>query len=143
MGRPPHDAHGALERARAQVIETSDAESLRAAQATMLPLLGLSLDMTAEVVGRSRFWVSRSRAKFLRGESMASHGGRRHSLLPKDQELALVMQAVRQANHEYRGSVRDHLRTLVERRSKDVVSDSFLTDLLHRVVGRVLPGAEL
>lgn len=145
MGRPPRDEQGATERARLQVLEATDVELLRAAQAALLPLLGFSLDITAAVVGRSRWWVSRARGRFLRGEPVPKHGGRRHSMVSEDEELALVKLAVRRAELSLgpNTTARDQLRSLLETHSSDVVSDSFLTDLLHRVVARILPGAEL
>ena len=146
MGRPPRDADGATQRARAQLIETTDAEALRIAQATLLPLLGLSLDMTAEVVGRSRWWVSQARGRFLRGEPLVKHGGRRRSMLAVDMELALVKLAVRQAELSFghpRKTIRGELHKLLEPHSLETISESFLTDLLNRTIARLLPGANL
>lgn len=70
-----------MERALEVIKTTTDMEQMRIAQATLLPLLGLSLEKTAEAVGRDRFWVSRARNRFLRGQPPAQHGGRRRSLL--------------------------------------------------------------
>ena len=145
MGRPPQNAQGAADLARAQIVEATDPESLRAAQATLLPLLGLSLNTTAEAVGRSRWWVTRARGRFLRGEPVSQHGGRRHAVLLKDEEVELVKKAVRNAYraHWQATTVRDQLRRLLDKVTPEPVSDSYLTDLLNRTVTRILPGAEL
>lgn len=144
MARPPRDATGVLERAREQVENATDADALRAAQATLLPLLGLSLDATAEVVGRNRWWVSRARNRFLRGEPPAKQGGRRHSLVEIDEELELVKTAfkLRHTSWGHRDSVRQVLRGLLDKRTGSPVSDSAITDMLDRVAHRLYPGAK-
>lgn len=142
MGRPPHNLPGALEKARRHVVESIDAEALRAAQATLLPLLGVSLDTTAEVVGRSRFWVSRARGAFMRGVPVRRRGGRRRSLVPLEEEVELVKMAVCRMTWSTSRSVRRHLRAVLERRTGQEVSESFLTDLLRRVAALLLPGGD-
>jgi transposase len=143
MGRPPQNAQGAADLARAHIIEARDSEALRAAQATLMPLLGLSLDTTADVVGRSRWWVSRARGRYLRGEQVTQHGGRRQALISESEEVELLKRAVRNANPLHRTTVRDQLRRILDRKTSEPVSDSYLTDLVNRAVQRVLPGAEL
>lgn len=144
MARLPRDAIGALERAKEQVQTATDADTLRAAQAALLPLLGLSLDATAEIVGRNRWWVSRARNRFLRGEPPAKQGGRRHSLVKEDVELEVVKTAFKQSGASMfnRDSVRKFLRNLLEKRTSAPVSDSAITDMLDRVAHRLIPGAK-
>ena len=58
MGRPPAVADRAMERAIELIRLTDDGDTLRAAQAVLLPLLGFTLEQTVQVVGRDRYWVS-------------------------------------------------------------------------------------
>lgn len=144
MARLPRDAEGALDRARAAVDSAKDADELRAAQATLLPLLGYSLEQTAAVVGRDRWWVSRARNRFLRGESPPKHGGRRTSIASEDQEMALVKRAVMTADYVWgrqRYDVRSKLRDLLDRTSDRPPADSTITDMLNRVAPKVIRGA--
>lgn len=144
MARPPRDTQGALERAREHVQQATDADALRAAQTALLPLLGLSLDTTADIVGQNRWWVSRARNRFLRGEPPAKRGGRRHSLVDVDLELELVKTAFKQSGVSMfrRDSVRMYLRGLLDKQTGASVSDSAITDMLDRVANRLIPGAK-
>ncbi|MCW5631816.1 MAG: hypothetical protein KIT17_00620 [Rubrivivax sp.] len=145
MARKPRDADGAADRAREALRTTADAEVLRVAQATLLPLLGLSLDETAQIIGRDRWWVSRARNRFLRGKPPPKHGGRRRGLFRADEELELVKLAVRQAGRLLfpgsRRSVRGALRNLMDKRTPSPAAESTITDMLNRVAPRVIPGA--
>ncbi len=60
-----------------------------------MPMLGYSLDDTAVMLGRSRYWVSRVRNSTMRGEApLGRHGGRRKGILTEDEELSLVRAAI-------------------------------------------------
>lgn len=59
----------AVEEAHAAIAAATTVEQLRQAQAVVLPLEhGLSLEATAQMIGRSVGWTSRLRNAFLRGE---------------------------------------------------------------------------
>ncbi len=143
MARRPATTPEAVESARRAVREAQDAEGLRIAQAVLLPLLGMSLDLTAEVVGRSRFWVSRVRNLSLRGghDARAKRGGRRRALLREDEELQLVRLAIEQPGVFQRMTVRRALRGLLDQRSKQPVAESTITAMLNRAAPRVLEGS--
>ena len=143
MARRPHDVKGAADRAREVLRNATDADELRAAQATLLPLLGLSLEKTAEIVGRDRWWVSRARNRFLRGELPPTHGGRRHSLVSLEEELALVKEAIKETNSLLytKDTVRKVLRKQLDKRSSRPVSESTISELLDRVAPRFISGA--
>jgi hypothetical protein len=72
--------------AREMIAQAQTAEQLRQAQAVALPLLfGLSLEQTAEAIGRSRVWTCRLRNRFLAGQTCGDgqrqrRGGRRRNL---------------------------------------------------------------
>ena len=80
MPRAPTNANGAEQRAREIIASTSDLEAMRIAQAVLLPMEGMTLEQTARVVGRDKYWVSRARNRFIRGEEpLGHHGGRRNA----------------------------------------------------------------
>lgn len=65
MPRPPIDPGVLAERAR-HIIETrDDVDAIRIAQATLLPMLGLTLEQTGQAIGLVRFCVSRMRNRKL------------------------------------------------------------------------------
>lgn len=144
MGRPPHVTAEAVERARNVVKTTTDAQELRVAQATLLPLLGLTLDQTAHVLGRDRYWISRARNGFLKGKPLQPHGGRRRELVPVDDEFELVKQAIIQhgTSLALRKSIRQALRDQLNQRVPEPVSDSAISAMLDRVAPRIIPGAK-
>jgi len=144
MGRPPTDDDNALERALEAARSTGDANALRAAQATLMPLLGFSLERTGQAVGRDRYWVSRARSRFLRGLSpQKKHGGRRHSLVAEDEEVALLRKAIEQPGTWFlgRASVRSALRSLLDDEAAQPVSDSAITALMNRAAPKLVSGA--
>lgn len=145
MGRPPAVADRAMERAIEVIRLTDDGDTLRAAQAVLLPLLGFTLEQTAQVVGRDRYWVSRARNRLLRGEQPpAQHGGRRRSLATEDQEVVLVKKAISSQDGTRTGnpvSVRQALRDLLDERAGQSVSESTITQILNRTAPKILPGA--
>jgi transposase len=123
----------------------TDLASLRAAQAVLLPLQGLTLEQTAQAVGKSRFWVSRARNAFLRGEQPPKeHGGRRHSIVAEDEEVALFKIAIQRHRLGFllRVPVRQSLREVLEERGHTDVSESTITALLHRAFGKMFPGMD-
>ena len=144
MGRPPAVADRAMERAIELIRLTDDGDTLRAAQAVLLPLLGFTLEQTVQVVGRDRYWVSRARNRLLRGgPPPARHGGRRRSLVKDDREVALVKKAIAQAGGPTGSSVsvRQALRALLDKRAGQSVSESTITQILNRAAPKILPGA--
>ncbi len=144
MGRPPAVVDSAVERASELVRLTDDVDTLRAAQAVLLPLQGLTLEQTAQIVGRDRYWVSRARNRLLRDKPPPSkHGGRRRSLVMEDQEVALVKEAIAQpdASLGERVSVRQALRVLLDERTERPVSESTITQMLDRVAPKIVPAA--
>lgn len=144
MGRPPAEAADAMERALAAIRRAEDADSLRAAQATLLPLLGLTLEQTGMAVGKNRHWTSRARNRFLRGQSPAKkHGGRRRSVVLEDDEVGLLKQAIAQPGviPIFRVSVRQALRVLLDGRSATgPVSESTVSAVLGRACSKLFPG---
>jgi len=144
MARPPKTKDGALEAAAAAVGSATDVEQLRAAQALLLPLLGLTLDQTAMALGKNRFWVSRARNRLLRGEpAVRSRGGRRKALLTREEEVdmllaVIVRRAGKMWNQEsFHDAVRDELKNL----KGAWVYDSTINDIAHRVASQLFPGA--
>ncbi len=145
MPRPVNHSASAEQRAHRILQETSDIQELRAAQAYLLPLAGLTLDQTALMLGRDRYWVSRTRNRFIRGQKPLQHGGRRHSLVPEDQELTMVKLAIVESGIDApligRRSLRQHLRAVLERLTKAEVAESTITALLDRVAPKLITGA--
>ena len=144
MGRPPADADRAMERALELIRLTDDGDTLRSAQAVLLPLLGFTLEQAAQAVGRDRYWVSKARNRLLRGDPPpAQHGGRRRTLVKEDQEVALVKKAISQVGVPMGKmvSVRQALRALLDEQSGQPVSESTITQILNRTAPQILPGA--
>lgn len=143
MGRPPRQDANTLTQALNAVRKAEDFDHLRVAQATLLPLLGLTLEQTAQSVGEDRYWVSRARNGFLRGDPPPKqHGGRRRSLVPESEEVTLLKQAITKRGHRFWEirSVRNALREILEERTSDVVSESALTAMLNRASRKLFPG---
>lgn len=145
MARQPRNTEGALERALDQVREAPDVEQLRAAQAVLLPLLGLSLEQAAEIIGKDRYWISRTRNRMLRGEAAPMRqGGRRHAVVSEDQELSLVKQAIEKQFEGYIGertTVRSALRALLDLQTDHPVAESTITGMMNRTAPKILRGA--
>lgn len=144
MGRRVSDSPTKKEQAEMEVASTNSASQLRAAQAVLLPLLGYSLVDTATAVGRDRGWVSRTRNRYIAGETdfstVAVRGGRRTSLLNEKQEDALILKAVRLAAGIPRREVRDVVRELLRSRLKRDPAESTITALMNRAAARIYPG---
>lgn len=148
MPRPPNISGDAEKRAREIIATTDDIDMLRVAQTVLMPLQGMTLEQTAEALGRDKFWVSRTRNRFIRGEApQGQHGGRRNAYFNQQQEYELVRDALadreRQTGVEYWETT---LREVLQRRLSEVtklsVSDSTITDLLDRYTSRVIPGVK-
>ena len=88
MARPVRGSE-LVEMAREMIAQAQTAEQLRQAQAVALPLLfGLSLEQTAEAIGRSRVWTCRLRNRFLAGQTCGDgqrqrRGGRRRQIIQR------------------------------------------------------------
>lgn len=91
MARPARGADNA-EWAREIAARAQTVEQLRQALAVVLPLdHGLSLEQTAQAIGRSVTWTCRLRNRFLAGEIVGdgqrpSRGGRRRQHMTLDEE---------------------------------------------------------
>lgn len=92
--------HDALSMARISVLNAKTASELRAAQAVLLPLeVGLTMEMTAIAVGRSRSWVAKARHKFIAlngykpDKKQGIRGGRHREIVPEVDECRYVMHA--------------------------------------------------
>lgn len=145
MSRPVKTSAGAEERAHEVLRESKDAEAMREAQAFLLPLAGLSLNQTALLLGRDRFWVSRARNRFIRGETPQKYGGRRRSLVAEDQEIKLVKRAFLDPDptgpRQGTSSLRTNLRTLLEQSTGSKPAESTITLMLDRVAPKLIDGA--
>lgn len=95
MARPVRGSE-LIEMAREMIAQAQTAEQLRQAQAVALPLLfGLSLEQTAEAIGRSRVWTCRLRNRFLAGQTCGDgqrqrRGGRRRQIMSPEQEREVL-----------------------------------------------------
>jgi len=96
MARPRRIDPDMVARARLVVAQTKDIESLRMAQAVLLPALGnLTLQQTARVLGVGRATVARLQHRFRQqgGMDLQPHprwGGRRRALLSLEKERAFL-----------------------------------------------------
>jgi hypothetical protein len=145
MARKPNVDETAVQRARDLVATSTDQEEVRAAQAYLLPHFGLSLDQAAQVVGRDRFWVSRARNRFIKGEAPPKHGGRRTGLLLPEEEMALLKQAFIAAVDSMgeRRTPREELRDALAKIFPGGVSETTLTAMLSRLLDRYVPGEDV
>jgi len=82
--------------AQEMILRAETVDELRQAQAVVLPLAhGLSLEQTAQVIGRSVEWTCRLRNRFLAGETVGDGqrqrpGGRRRQNLSIEGEYAIL-----------------------------------------------------
>ena len=145
MPRPPKDAGDAADRARHIIATSTDIEKIKIAQSVLLPLLGLNLDQTAQAVGKERYWVSRVRNRFIRGEAIRTHGGRRNAYFTEAQERELIESVVFENDIHYRTqyapTLRKSLATRLFEKSKVLVAESTITDMLDRYAQHYVPGA--
>ncbi len=95
MARPARGAE-VMGMALEMIRRAKTIDELRQAQAVALPLaLGLTLEQTAQAVGRSVEWTCRLRNRFLAGETVGDGqrerpGGRRRQNLSLEREAALL-----------------------------------------------------
>jgi hypothetical protein len=144
MARPPTGSE-ALERARKGLAEAKTVDELRAAQAVVLPLIyGLSLEETAQIVGRSAGWVARQRRRYIKGEldfvTPSKRGGRRHQLLGEEEEFALVKRGIMLSAYAWSSTPRQKIRELIDARLSEPVADSTLDSIILRVARKTIPG---
>ncbi len=84
------------EMALEMIANARTVEELRQAQAVVLPVhFGLSLEHTAQAIGRSLGWTCRLRNRFLAGETVGDgqrerRGGRRRQNMTPEQERAVL-----------------------------------------------------
>jgi hypothetical protein len=116
MPRPPQDAGDAADRARHIIATSTDIEKIKVAQSVLLPLFGLDLDQTAQAIGKERYWVSRARNRFIRGESIGTHGGRRNAYFTEGQERELIESVVSENEIQWRTHLAPTLRKLLSAR---------------------------
>lgn len=145
MPRPPKDAGDAVERAHHIIATSTDIEKVKVAQSVLLPLLGLNLDQTAQTVGKERHWVSRARNRFIRGEPINTHGGRRNANFTERQERELIESVISENEIHWRTRYAPTLRKLLASRLyKETgmpVAKSTITDMLDRYAQHYVPGA--
>ncbi len=112
-------------------------EELRQAQAVVLPLqFGLSLEQTAQAIGRSVVWTCTLRNRFLAGETVADgqrqrRGGRRRQNMTRAQEqaaLAPYLERSRNGGMLVVGQIKRELEAKLGR----TMALSSVYNLLHR-----------
>jgi len=145
MSSPPKDASDAAERARYIIATSADIEQIKVAQSVLLPLMGLSLDHTAEAIVKERHWVSRARNRFIRGEPIGTQGGRRRAYFNEKQERELIESVIFE-NEIYRHSqhyptIRKLLAARLDKETKRPVAESTVTDMLDRYTQYFVTGA--
>lgn len=145
MPRPPKDAGDAANRARHIIATSTDIEEIKVAQSVLLPLLGLDLGQTAQAVGKERYWVSRVRNRFIRGEPIRTHGGRRNAYFTEGQERELIESIVFEneihVSTHYAPTLRKLLAARLYKETKAPVAESTITDMLDRYAKHYVPGA--
>lgn len=144
-----------LELARQRTAGANTATELREALAVLLPgELGLTLQETAQLLGRSHSWVANARHRFTQGLDRApaqkAHGGRRNQIMPAEEEAAFMDEVCRvyiKIRRDWRrGNTRgpkayaalqvrfeEHVRLAVEQRAGRPVSRATAYNLMARV----------
>ncbi|MBI5277359.1 MAG: hypothetical protein HY854_12955 [Burkholderiales bacterium] len=112
-------------------------------QAVLLPLeLGLSLEQTAALVGRSSSWVATQRRRYIDGSldptAPRMRGGRRNALLSEEDEVAIVKRGIMLSAYSPTPA-RVKIRELLEERVGDVIPDSTLYAIISRVAKKFVP----
>ena len=143
MGRRPNTDDKALAQTSKRIRQAKDMDELRAAQAVLLPLLGLTLDQTGLAIGKDRYWVSRARNRSLRGEPPpTTHGGRRRSIVPEREELDLLREAVFHKGFNAQlltKTLLERIRHLLEAQTDEAVADSTVFAFLERNAPKLVP----
>lgn len=148
MPRPPRSTHYATQRALEVLQRSSDLDEVRAAQSVLLPEMGLTLEQTAQVVGRDRYWVSRARNRFIKGDApLGKHGGRRNAYFAEEQERALVGDILAHwqiltPGQAWGTSIRKMLKERLDAEVGHAVADSTVSDMLDRYASRIMDGAK-
>ncbi len=150
MARRPGGA-SQVEAVRELLHSARTAEELRQAQAVLLPLeLGLSLQQTAQAIGRSVAVTCRMRTRLLaicEGSQTAPRSKRdlrNHAKLTLEQEARLLDDVLSQARHGGTSQTAAQLRPLVEQRLGRTIALSTLYRMLARHGWRkVAPAASL
>jgi len=136
MARPAKGSDS-LRKARQALSRAQTVEQLRQAQAVVLPLdYGLSLEQTAQIIGRSVAWTCRLRTRFLAGQiagdgQRPSRGGRRRQNLSVEQErevLAPLLERARTGGILVVGQLKAELEARLGR----PMALSSVYNLLHR-----------
>jgi hypothetical protein len=134
----------ALNRARQDLAKATTADKLRRAQAVVLPNdHGLSLEKTAEALGRSAGWVSRQRGLYARNlpvPEKVGRGGRRNEIFSQEEEERLVRDVLIHPHTMYIGAAKAVRKEMEERLGKPVAT-STLYKVLSRAADRILPGS--
>lgn len=145
MGRKP-TGDSARERARQLLKRAITADELRVAQAVLLPLeLGLTIEGTAKLLGKTSSWVSRTRRRFISAEGAGfaspstGRGGRRHATLSEDEEVEFVKRAVVRSNRIGGRGVHGELRVLLAEHGLSP-HPSTVTAIMQRVTDKIMPG---
>ena len=124
-----------LDKAKAILKTTDDADDLRVCQAVILPLeYGLSTVETAAVIGRSIRWTTHVRNRFIKAKGLGDkpeRGGRRQANLTKEEEQEFLTPFFEKAKSGGILVVNDIHKALEERLGRHVALASAY-NLLHR-----------
>ncbi|WP_460479177.1 helix-turn-helix domain-containing protein [Comamonas humi] len=126
-----------LERAREILARAQTAEELRQAQAVVLPLAhGMSLQETAQAIGRSVAWTSRLRNRFLAGQAVIegqppARGGRRNHHMTEAQERQVLAPYLARARTGDKPAVTE-IKADLEAKLGRAIALSTVYKLLHR-----------
>lgn len=136
MARPPR-GQGVIEQARAYRARAKTAEELRMAQAVLLPLeLGLSLQQTAQAIGKSLRWTTELRGEFIqRGgpppSDRPTRGGRYRQNMSPAEEAEFLAPFLNEAK-EGGILVVGKIKVCLEARLGRTVALASVYNLLHR-----------
>ena len=146
MARKPVCTDEARARALVDLEKAKTADHLRAAQAVLLPDRGYSLEETAALIGRDRFWVARTRNRYIRGDKDFSQpsprGGDKNRLLTEEQEMEAVMTSMQLTRRSWGRSNREFLRQQVAKVTGKDAAESTITAINSRVAEKLLAGGK-
>lgn len=137
MARPFTGDQEAIETAQIAITQATTMEELQQAQAVFLPLAyGLSLEDTAQAIGKSKGWTCQLRRRFISGRMVGASdaptpGGRKRQNLSVEQEREVLAPFVEQAKI---GGILvvTEIKAALEKRVGRPVSLSSVYNLLHR-----------